>query len=126
MTKEKLQAMYNEASEEALKYRAAYRELEALIENIKGRMREIAFEGANYEAIVHHTIEAGATDTKGWLNDEEEDSGIKNEDEWDDDDEDEWDDDDENEDDDEDEDDEIRYDPCYDCYHDCYHCAINH
>lgn len=112
MTKEKLQAMYNEASEEALKYRAAYRELEALIENIEDRMDEIAEEGAHYEAIVYHTIEAGATDTKGWLDDEEE--GVEDEDEWDDDE-----DDDEDEDEDEDEDDweDEEYPECskYDC-----------
>lgn len=119
MTKEKLQAMYNEASEEALRYRAAYRELEALIENIEDRMEEIASEGAHYEAIVYHTIEAGATDTKGWLNDEEE--GVEDEDEWDDD-EDEWDDDedeDEDEEEDEDEDDweDEEYPECskYNC-----------
>lgn len=112
MTKEKLQAMYNEASEEALRYRAAYRELEALIENIEDRMEEIASEGAHYEAIVYHTIEAGATDTKGWLNDEEE--GIENDDEWDDNE-----DDDEDEDDNEDEDEweDEEYPECskYDC-----------
>ena len=105
MTKEKLQAMYNEASEEALKYRAAYRELEALIENIEDRMDEIAEEGAHYEAIVYHTIEAGATDTRGWLDDEEE--GVEDEDE------------DDDEDDDEDEDDweDEEYPECskYDC-----------
>lgn len=110
MTKEKLQAMYNEASEEALKYRAAYRELEALIENIEDRMDEIAEEGAHYEAIVYHTIEAGATDTKGWLDDEEE--GIEDEDEWDDDE-----DDDEDEDEDEDDWEDEEYPECskYDC-----------
>lgn len=110
MTKEKLQAMYNEASEEALKYRAAYRELEALIENIEDRMDEIAEEGAHYEAIVYHTIEAGATDTRGWLDDEEE--GIEDEDEWDDDE-----DDDEDEDEDEDDWEDEEYPECskYDC-----------
>lgn len=110
MTKEKLQAMYNEASEEALKYRAAYRELEALIENIEDRMDEIAEEGAHYEAIVYHTIEAGATDTRGWLDDEEE--GVEDEDEWDDDE-----DDDEDEDEDEDDWEDEEYPECskYDC-----------
>lgn len=112
MTKEKLQAMYNEASEEALRYRAAYRELEALIENIKDRMEEIASEGAHYEAIVYHTIEAGATDTKGWLDDEEE--GV--EDEWDED-EDDDEDEDENENEDEDDWEDEEYPECskYDC-----------
>ena len=111
MTEEKLQAIYNEASEEALRYRTAYRELEALIENIEDLMEEIASEGAHYEAIVYHTIEAGATDTKGLLNDEKE--GVEDKDEWDDDE-------------DEDEDEDEEYPECskYNCvkcprYDDC-------
>ena len=113
MTKEKLQAIYNEASEEALKYRAAYRELAALIENIEERMEEIASEGAHYEAIVYHTIEAGATDTKGWLDDEEE--GVEDEDEWDDDEDEDEDDEDEDEDEDDWEDEEYPECSKYDC-----------
>lgn len=109
MTKEMLQAIYNEASEAALDIRADYRDLEAELKEIKEEMRELAEKGAHYEAIVYHSIEAGANDTRGWLDDEEEDSDIEDEDEWDDD---------------EDED-EDWYDPCDDCDHDCHHCAIN-
>lgn len=112
MKKEKLQSIYTEASQEALKIRAAYRELEKTIQNIEEQMEELAEEGANYEAIVYHAIEAGADDVQGWLNDEEEDT----EDDYDDDD-------DENDEDDDDEDDDW-YDPCLDCDHDCMRCEI--
>lgn len=121
MTKEKLQIMYNEASEEALKYRAVYRNLEALVARIEKSMDEIAEEGAHYEAIVYHSIEVGANDTRGWLDDEEE--GVARDDEWDEeeDEEEEWDEDEDEEEDDE----EVTYDPCEDCDHDCRRCAFN-
>ena len=114
MTKEKLQAMYNEASEEALKLRAVYRNLEALVAHIEESMDEIAEEGAHYEAIVYHSIEAGANDTRGWLDDEEEDSDIEDEDEWDDDEDEDEDDDDEDDWEDEEYPECSKYD-CEDC-----------
>ena len=112
MTKEMLQAIYNEASEAALDIRADYRDLEAELKEIKEEMRELAEKGAHQEAIVYLALEAGAVDTEGWRDNREED--------------DDWSDDEDDEDDDEDEDDEIWYDPCYDCCHDCDHCAISH
>lgn len=114
MKKEKLQSIYTEASQEALKIRASYHELEKTLQSIEEQMEELAEESANYEAIVYHAIEAGADDTEGWLDDEEEDI----EDDYDD-----YDDDDDEDDDDEN-DDGDWYDPCCDCDHDCTRCEI--
>lgn len=94
MKKEKLQSIYTEASQEALKIRAAYRELEKTVQSIEEQMEELAEKGANYEAIVYHAIEAGADDTEGWLDDEEEGVEDDYDDYEDDDDEDDYDDDD--------------------------------
>ena len=148
MTKEMLQAIYNEASEAALDIRADYRDFEAKLKEIKEEMRELAKKGAHQEAIVYLALEAGAVDTEGWRelakkgahqeaivylaleagavdtegwrdNREEDNDWSDDEDDEDED----WSDD---EDDDEDEDeDEDWYDPCDDCCHDCDHCAIN-
>ena len=108
MTKEMLQAIYNEASEAALDIRADYRDLEAELKEIKEEMRELAEKGAHQEAIIYLALEAGAVDTEGWRDNREEGDN--------------WSDDE----DDEDEDDEDWYDPCDDCDHDCDHCAINY
>ena len=120
MTKEMLQAIYNEASEAALDIRADYRDFEAKLKEIKEEMRELAKKGAHQEAIVYLALEAGAVDTEGWRDNREEDN------DWSDDEDDEDEDWSDDEDDDEDEDeDEDWYDPCDDCCHDCDHCAIN-
>lgn len=112
MKKEKLQSIYTEAGQEALKIRAAYRELEKTLQNIEEQMEKLAEEGANYEAIVYHAIEAGADDVQGWMNDEEEDvEEVEND----------YDDDGYDDDDDDDDD---WYDPCCDCDHDCMRCEI--
>lgn len=120
MKKEKLQSIYTEAGQEALKIRASYRELEKTLQSIEEQMKELAEKGANYEAIVYHAIEVGADDVQGWMNDEEEDAEDV-EDGYDDDDYDDYDDDDD--DDDEDDDDDWYY-PCDGCDHDCMRCEI--
>lgn len=128
MKKEYLQEMYNSASTEALDIRRKYKEVKADIEdleeelvNLKKEMVDLINEGYHYEGIVYHAIKAGAEDTKGWMDDREDED---EDDSWDDEDEDDSWDEDEDEDE-EDEDEEEWYDPCDYCNHDCERCVLN-
>lgn len=127
MKKENLQAIYENASTEALNIRRKYKEVKADIEdleeelaNLREELTDLRTEGTAYEGIVYHAIQAGAEDNRGWMqnreDEDEDDSWDENEDEEEDD---SWDEDDE------DEEEEEWYDPCDYCDHDCERCVLN-
>lgn len=121
MKKENLQAIYENASTEALNIRSKYKEVKADIEdleeelaNLREELTDLRTEGTAYEGIVYHAIQAGADDHRGWMQNRE-DEDEEEDDSWD-----------EDEDEDEDEEDEEGwYDPCDYCDHDCERCVLN-
>lgn len=124
MKKENLQAIYENASTEALNIRHKYKEVKADIEdleeelaNLREELADLRTEGTAYEGIVYHAIQAGAEDNRGWMQNHE-DEEEEEDDSWDEDEDDSWDEDEEDE-------EEGWYDPCDYCDHDCDRCVLN-